>query len=487
MSEESLLTTVSIEGPLSMSLPPKEEFSEWYNEVLRTAEIMDVRYPVKGMYVWHPFGFELKDRVYDELKAGLRSTGHDEAMFPLLIPRTELMKEGEHIADFEKEVFWVDRAGVDELEEPLALRPTSETAIYPMFRLWIRSHTDLPLKVFQVVNTFRYETEHTRPLIRLREITSFKEAHTAHASAGEAEAQVDEALGVYGEFFESIGVPFTVTRRPSWDKFPGAEYTYAFDTLMPNGRTLQIGTVHNLGENFAETFDVTFEDEDGEQRHVHQTCYGISERCVAAVIGVHGDDNGLRLPWSVAPVQVAVVPILFAGSEEEVMEACLDVEERLDEEGIRVELDDSDDRPGEKFFRWELRGAPVRIEIGPRDLESDCAKLVSREGEETAVPLEGVVERVQAVASEYDGRLFDEAAANLEDELVKADTIEGARGIVGRGVAVVGWCGEDGCGKSLEEQLNGDLLGALSDREGSGECIGCGSGARVAAAVARTY
>lgn len=470
-----------------MSLPSKDEFNEWYNEVLRQAEIMDVRYPVKGMYVWHPFGFALRNRVYDDLKGALESRGHEETRFPLLIPRTELMKEAQHVADFEEEVFWVDRAGLDELEEPLALRPTSETAIYPMFELWIRSHADLPLKVYQVVNTFRYETKHTRPLIRLREITSFKEAHTAHESAEAAETQVEEAVEVYREFFSDVGVPFIVTKRPSWDKFPGADYTMAFDTLMPNGRTLQIGTVHNLGTTFAETFDIEYEDREGEQRHVHQTCYGISERCVAAVIGVHGDDNGLRLPWHVAPTQVAIVPILFTDEEEPILDACRDIQRELEEEGVRVELDDSDDNPGSKFYRWEMKGAPVRVEVGPRDLESGTAKVVARDGEERSVPLGEAPDRVLEAAADYRERLESEARDLMDEGRVRVHDMDSARDVVGNGIAVLDWCGGDACGQALEDELDGDLLGAFPEREPDGDCVRCGDGATEVGAVARTY
>ncbi|PTD94915.1 proline--tRNA ligase, partial [archaeon SCG-AAA382B04] len=223
--------------------PSKSNFSEWYNEIIRMAEITDVRYPVKGLYAWFPFGYELKKNVYGLLKDLHLQKNHSEVQFPLLIPRVQLMKEAEHVASFEDEVFWVDRAGQKELDEPLALRPTSETSIYPLAKEWIRAHTDLPLKLFQVVNTFRYETKHTRPLIREREISNFKEAHTFHKSWENAEKQIDEASDIYKSFFDRLGIPYLITKRPEWDKFPGAEYTLAFDTLMPDGKALQIGTI----------------------------------------------------------------------------------------------------------------------------------------------------------------------------------------------------------------------------------------------------
>ncbi|MGZ4929905.1 MAG: proline--tRNA ligase, partial [Halobacteriota archaeon] len=318
------------------------------------AQIMDVRYPIKGCYVWFPFGFELRKRTYNVLRS-LLDPDHHEAYFPLLIPENELLKESEHIKGFEDEVFWVTRGGSTELDIPLALRPTSETAMYPMFSIWVRSHADLPMKLYQLVNTFRYETKHTRPLIRLREITSFLEAHTAHESWADAESQTEVAINRYKEFYDRLGVPYVVSRRPEWDKFPGADYTMAFDTLMPDGKSLQIGTIHHLGTNFAKTFNITYEDRDGGQQYVNQTCYGISERCIAALISVHGDDKGLILPPEVAPTQIVIIPIFKkAADDEALIEACEEVERELSE--YRVVIDLADERPGAKYYKWERQG-----------------------------------------------------------------------------------------------------------------------------------
>ncbi|WP_269849136.1 aminoacyl--tRNA ligase-related protein [Methanosarcina horonobensis] len=262
------------ESEKEAALPPKEDFSDWYNELLWMAEIMDVRYPVKGLYVWYPFGFAIRRNTYNIIREILDNSGHQETLFPLLIPENEFMKEAEHIKGFENEVYWVTHGGKDPLDIPLALRPTSETAIYPMYKIWVRSHADFPLKLYQIVNTFRYETKHTRPLIRLREITSFKEAHTVHATWEDAEAQVKEAVGLYTEIYRRLGVPVLRSRRPDWDKFPGADYTDAIDAMMPDGKTLQIGTVHHLGDNFAKTFDIKYEAPDGEQRYATRPAMG---------------------------------------------------------------------------------------------------------------------------------------------------------------------------------------------------------------------
>ena len=234
-----------------------ENFDEWFHDILENANITDSRYPIKGMAVWMPYGFQIRKHSMNIIKK-LLDKDHEEVLFPMLVPETELAKEGIHVKGFEDEVYWVTKGGQTDLNEHLALRPTSETAIYPMYSLWIRTHIDLPIKMYQIVNTFRYETKHTRPLIRVREITTFKEAHTAHATKEESDEQIQDFIEIYKEFFDDLGLPYLISKRPEWDKFPGADYTMAFDVIMPNGKTLQIGTIHNLGQTFAKTFDITF-------------------------------------------------------------------------------------------------------------------------------------------------------------------------------------------------------------------------------------
>ncbi len=520
----------------------EDNFSEWYNEILKRAEILDVRYPVKGLYVWYPYGLKLRNLIYNTLRS-LMEREHEEVLFPLLIRRDELLKEKEHIKGFEEEVFWVTHGGTTKLDIPLALRPTSETAIYPIFKLWIRSHRDLPIRVYQIVNTFRYETKHTRPLIRVREITSFKEAHTAHASRAEAEEQIKKAIALYRTFFDLLAIPYVITRRPNWDKFPGAEYSIAFDTLMPDGRTMQIATIHLLGESFARTFDIRYETEDGSSRFVNQTCYGISERCVAAVIAVHGDDHGLILPPAVAPIQVVIVPIIFSAAEgkkdtdegtgtgtgtgmsismsmDQVREACINLYEQLKGAGLRVILDDSPERPGAKYYYWEMKGVPLRIELGPRDLDNNSCVFVRRDDpnfRKTKVPLSSVIPEVRRVLDDIQQQLRARARETLlsnihawTDESRDNKEKEGLREGVRGGIISLYLCETENCGKELEDSLGASVLGEVyyggeeSDEEnggdggedgdrdrdssrGRGRCIVCGAhnGRRVF--VAHTY
>ncbi|NLM30430.1 MAG: proline--tRNA ligase [Methanomicrobiales archaeon] len=471
------------------ALPQKEDFSRWYNEILWRAEIMDVRYPVKGLYVWYPHGFAIRKRAYGILR-DLMDREHAETIFPLLIPKTEFMKEATHIKGFEDEVYWVTHGGRNELEVPLALRPTSETAIYPMYSLWIRSHTDLPLKLYQVVNTFRYETKHTRPLIRLREITSFKEAHTVHATREEAAAQVEVALELYQEFYDNLKVPVIVSRRPDWDRFPGADYTIAVDTIMPDGKTLQIGTVHMLGDHFSKTYDITYEDANGEQQYAYQTCYGISERSIAAIISVHGDDKGLVLPPEVAPIQVVVVPIIVGKRRDEVLSAAGELKEELSAAGFIVKVDDRDMRPGAKYYHWEMRGVPLRIEIGPRDIDANTVIAVTRDGEKTKLDRRGVVEGISSVLAGFRTRIRETAKQAMAGRITRAETLEETALAVKDGVAVVHWCGSQECAEKIETEVDASILGTdiRSDlvTVSDGPCVACG-GRGTSTLVARTY
>ncbi len=473
-------------------LKKEDNFSVWYNEILKRAKILDVRYPVKGVYVWYPYGLKLRNLIYGILRT-LMDDEHEEVLFPLLIRRDELLKEKEHIKGFEEEVFWVTHGGTTELDVPLALRPTSETAMYPIFKVWIRSHRDLPIRVYQIVNTFRYETKHTRPLIRLREITSFKEAHTAHASREEAETQINKAIAIYRNFFDQLAVPYVITKRPDWDKFPGAEYTIAFDTLMPDGRTMQIATLHMLGENFAHTFDIRYEAEDGSSRFVNQTCYGISERCVAAVIAIHGDDRGLVLPPRVAPIQVVIVPIIFSSTgdtpSEKVKEACNAIYNELKGAGIRVFLDDSPDRPGAKYYYWEMKGVPLRIELGPRDLTNVSCTFVRRDNfAKRQVPLNTVVQSVNKTLDDIQHCLHARAMQKLKICAINGDTEP--KDAIREGIIALPLCDNESCGKKLEESIGANVLGevlyAAAHRARRNACAICArEGEDVL--VARTY
>ena len=465
-----------------------ENYDEWFHNILEEANITDSRYPIKGMAIWMPYGFQIRKHAMEIIKK-LLDKDHEEVLFPMLIPETELAKEGIHVKGFEDEVYWITKGGQTELNEQLALRPTSETAMYPMYALWIRSHIDLPIKYYQIVNTFRYETKHTRPLIRVREITTFKEAHTAHATKEESDEQIQDFIEIYKEFFDDLGIAYLISKRPEWDKFPGADYTMAFDVIMPNGKTLQIGTIHNLGQTFAKTFDIKFEDKDGEHKYVYQTCAGVSDRVIASIISLHGEEKGLRLPPKVSPNQVTIIPILFKKGKEEVLAKCGEIKKQLEAKGLRVNIDDRDIRPGKKFYDWELKGTPVKLELGPRDLENNITIAMRRdEGEKIELTLdETLADNVVDLLDKTSENLHD-SSWNFQDEHVKfANNLDEVGELVEAGnVVKFYWCGDEEIGHEIEEKTGYDILG-IQEEVSEGKCIASGRDAKFTALIAKTY
>ena len=441
-------------------------FSEWFDWVLREAELYDYgRYPVKGLGVWMPYGFKLRKHVIDLIRSLLDSTGHEEILLPLLIPEDLLAKEAEHVRGFEDQVFWVTHGGLEPLEVKLALRPTSETSLTYMESFWVKSYKQLPKKYYQVVSIFRYETRATRAMLRVREVTTFKEAHTLHEDFRDSERQVSEAVGIYSKFFDLLGIPYVVSRRPDWDKFPGAIYTIAFDTLMPDGRALQIGTVHNLGQNFTKVFEVKIQKKDESIDYAWQTSYGISERVIATLICVHGDERGLVLPFKVAPIQVVIVPIP-AGSDEEKKRVFLEaskLSEHLGREGFRVLADlDEEKTPSEKFTYWELKGVPLRIDLGPKELSEGRATIFRRDTmSRLKVPLEKLSEALRELGGEIDKNLSKKAWDSFKTRIAEVkdfDTLEKA--LRERKYLIeVPWCGLKECADIVASKYGLEALG----------------------------
>ena len=398
-------------------IPPKSDFKEWYPFIVEAAELVDKRYPIKGMDVWRPYGWKTMRLIDDITHSEMERTDHGEVNFPLLIPEDLLDKENrlvsllktarekgvdpselrmdEEAGGFAKEVYWIRHAGETELDVPMFLRPTSETAMYTMFPLWIRSHADLPLKTYQIVNTFRYETKQTRSFIRVREIHFF-EAHTAHVDEADATRQIEEDLGIVENLMNELNLPVLITKRPVWDTFPGAWYTIAIDVIMPDGRTLQVASCHHYRDQWARAFDVKYEDESGNQQYVHQTTYGMSERLLGAIVASHGDDKGLVMPPSVAPIQVVVIPIISKGDSSDVISESERITNELKSSGIRAKLDSRDIRPGQKYYDWEIKGVPLRIEIGPRDLASNSVMCARRTGGKKSQSVNDLVETVRS-------------------------------------------------------------------------------------------
>ncbi len=469
-----------------------KDFSEWYSEILAKAEVYDYRYPVKGCGIWRPYGFRVRALAIAALRRFLDETGHQEILLPLLIPEDFLEKEAQHVKGFSDQVYWVTHGGHSPLEVKLALRPTSETSFTPMLAYWVKSHADLPLVTYQIVSTFRYETKATRPLIRVREISTFKEAHTAHASLKDAERQVGVSIEVYKRFFDHLCLPYLISKRPDWDKFAGANYTIAFDTIMPDGRTLQIGSTHLLGQNFSKSFNVTFENADGKQEYFWQTSYGISERAIAALFGVHGDDNGLALPPEIAPMQIVVIPIPYKEKEKQVEEAAQSLTQELQSAGFRIHLDERAEKtPGSKYSDWEIRGVPIRIELGPRDLAQDSVTVVRRDtGERSSVKRSEMQHSLHQTLQNVGENLRQRAWDWLNEHVVDASTMEAAKKAVRdqKSVVVIPWCGSAECGQKAETEIDARTLGTpVGDSVAKGNCIVCGKKASALLRMARAY
>jgi len=463
-----------------------EDFNEWYNEIVELAELCDKRYPIKGMNVWKPYGWTLMSHVDQLIRKEMIKTDHMEVNFPLLIPESSFKKEEEHIEGFGSEVYWITHAGLNKLEERWLLRPTSETAMYPMFSLWVRSHADLPLKTYQIVNTFRYETKQTRAFIRVREIHFF-EAHTCHVDFKDAENQIKEDKNIAKRLFDDLCLPFIFGKRPDWDKFAGADYTISLDVLMPSMRTLQLGSIHQYKDNFSKPYEIKYETETGDHKYCHQTTYGMSERILGALIGIHGDNKGLVMPPVVAPTQIVIIPIIFKGKEKPVMDATKNLYEKLKNQGFRVINDTREINPGNKYYDWELKGVPLRIEIGPKDVEKNQITLVRRDtSEKESVENKNSLEKIKKSLENISKNLYNKAKRILDENLHRVETIEKAKNL--KGIVELPWCGTKDCALEIEEILDKNTLGEpVENKKSNKKCPICCKEAKTWMRYAKTY
>jgi prolyl-tRNA synthetase len=460
------------------TFPDKDtKFIDWYLEVLEAAELTDKRYPVKGMNVWTPYGFRARRQLDAIMIREIERTGSLPVEFPTLIPQTEFQKEKDHIKGFDAQVYWVTRGGASELDIPLVLRPTSETAMYPVFALWVRSHKDLPLNVYQIVNTFRYETKTTRPFLRVREIHFFEE-HTCQVDEAAAAERVRSNLAAFEQMARAFVLPFVAVRRPEWDKFPGAFYSVALDIPVGGAQTLQIGTTHHYRQNFSVPYGIQYESPDGSAKHVHQTTFGLSERLVGAVVSVHGDAKGVVFPSSLAPYQVVIVPIVSGSGAEAVGAYAAELVTRLRALGLRVHLDASDERPGAKYYRWETHGVPLRVEVGRREADQKTVTLADRLGLKRTIGPTDVDQGIVAALADFDERLGAKAKQAFAASFTVARSLDELRGSTT--VRILAWCGAEACGHKVEEAIGGALLGTPEGRlpidPGTpGGCVGCGA------------
>jgi prolyl-tRNA synthetase len=469
-----------------------EDFSEWYTEVVLKSEMADYA-PIKGCMILREHSYAIWEKIQEVFNKKIKATGHNNVYFPLFIPESYLKKEGEHFEGFVPEVAWISQGGNTELEERLAIRPTSETIMYATFSKWIRSWRDLPLKINQWCNIVRWETKATKPFLRTREFL-WQEGHTAHATAAEGEAEVMYALGEYRDLVERyLAIPVLVGKKSDSEKFAGALYTTCMEAMMPDGKALQMGTSHNLGQNFAKVFDITFIGEDEQKHEVWQTSWGITTRLIGAVIMVHGDDKGLVLPPRVAPIQVVIVPIPFRGAEPETIAAkAKEYFTLLKQKGFTVVLDDRGEyTPGWKFNHWELKGVPVRIEIGPRDLKQQQVVMVRRDtGQKTAIKEADVVDATEKLLEEIQHNLYAKARVDLENKITTVQTYQQfqetlkAKG----GFMKAPWCGKATCEAKIKDDTGATIRVIPFEKEPpTSPCVVCGEKAEEMVYFARSY
>ncbi|NHN28344.1 proline--tRNA ligase [Paenibacillus agricola] len=434
--------------------PQSEDFSKWYLDVIKKADLMSYA-PVRGCIVFKPDSYEIWENIQKELDIRFKETGHRNAYFPLFIPESFLQKEKDHIEGFNPELPWVTEAGGEKLEERLAIRPTSETMIGHMYAQWINSYRDLPLLINQWANVVRWE-KRTQPFLRTTEFL-WQEGHTAHEDEADARRETMQMLEIYKEFAENIlAMPVILGQKTPSEKFAGAVDTFSLEAMMKDGKAVQAGTSHYLGTNFAVAFDIKYLDRENQHQFCHTTSWGVSTRLIGALIMVHGDDRGLVLPPKVAPTQLIMIPIGPPKSRELVIGRVDELHKLLKQAGVRVKVDDrADQSPGWKFNEYEMRGVPIRLELGPRDMENGQVVLVSRvSGEKKVVAQENLVEEVQNMLAEIHQQMFDKAKQFRDDNFTAVDTLDEFKLFLEqkRGFALAGWCGSDACEAQVKEE-----------------------------------
>jgi len=475
-----------------LTVKKSEDFSEWYTQVILKSELADYA-PVKGCMIMREHSYAIWEKIQEIFNQKIKATGHKNVYFPLFIPESFLKKEAEHFTGFTPEVAWVTMGGDTPLEERLALRPTSETIICATFAKWIRSWRDLPVKINQWCNIIRWDTKGTKLFLRTREFL-WQEGHTAHATEEEADQETMQILNEYKDVMENhLAIPVLTGKKSEKEKFPGAVYTTALEAIMPDGKALQMGTSHQLGQNFSKAFKIKFLDQNEKECYVWQTSWGFTTRMIGALVMIHGDDKGVIVPPKVAPVQVVVVPIPYKDADSELILAkAREVYDKLQQDGLRVVLDDrSEYTPGWKFNEWELKGVPIRIEIGPRDVKQGQVTVARRDTfQKTAIKQEDVVDTAKKLLEEIQASLFTRAKKLLEDSITTVQTYSEFKKVLRSkgGFIRASWCGNSACEEKIKEETGATIrVVPFGEEKAYVKCVYCGEPAKEVAYFARAY
>jgi len=475
---------------VGITVSKNDNFSEWYTQVIIKAELADYA-PVKGLIVLRPDGYSIWESIKESLDSKLKETGHRNGFLPVLIPESLLAKEKEHFEGLNPEVFWVTHSGNSELGDRLALRPTSETLAYSLFSKWIRSWRDLPLKINFWNTALRAEIKGTKPFLRTSEFL-WQEGHTVHATKDEAEKEVADILELYKKTIEEeLAVPVITGKKSEKDKFVGAVETNTLESLMPDGKALQMGTSHFLGENFSKPFDVKYLDENNTETFAWQTSWGVSWRLIGGMVMTHGDDKGLVLPPKIAPIQVVIIPIYYSNEDKEkVMQSASNVKDELSRKNIRVHLDDREQlTPGFKFNDWEMKGIPIRIEIGPKDIAKN-QKVLARRHNRTKISLDidGFTEKTISELKNIQKEMFDAAKKILDERVVRVSEYQQFKKELENGIMNdCSWCGNQTCEDKIKEETGADLRVIPSDNTKAETCIYCKNSGITNVLFARGY
>jgi len=474
-----------------ITVKKSENFSEWYTQAIIKSGLADYG-PVQGTIALKEYSFQIWEIIQGIFNGMIKKTGHKNVYFPLLIPESLLKKEEEHFKGFVPEVFWVTQAGDRKLGERLAIRPTSETIIYYFYSKWIRSWRDLPVLLNQWCNVARAEIKSTKPFIRTSEFL-WQEGHTAHATKEEADKEVMMILKFYQELIENyLAIPVIVGKKSEREKFAGALYTTTLEALMPDGKALQMATSHNLGQNFSKAFDIKFVDKDGKEKYVWQTCWGISTRLIGAVVMVHGDDKGLILPPKIAPYQIVIVPIYYKKKEKKtVLAKSKKVIEKLEKNGIRAIIDDREEyTPGWKFNEWELKGVPLRIEIGPRDVKEKQVVIARRDNfQKLVIKEKELKEKISELLEDIQKILFKKAKAFLKERIAVVKDYEEFKKALKEGKFIKAcWCGSNDCEDKIKLETGATIRVIPFKKERVfSNCIYCNKEAKEVVYFAKAY
>jgi len=475
---------------IGITVSKSENFSEWYTQVVIKAELADYA-PVKGLIVLRPDGYSIWESIKESLDKKLKETGHRNGFLPELIPESLLAKEKEHFEGFNPEVFWVTHSGNSEIGDRLALRPTSETLAYSLFSKWIRSWRDLPLKINFWNSALRAEIKGTKPFLRTSEFL-WQEGHTVHATKDEAEKEVADILELYKKTIEEeLAVPVVTGKKSEKDKFVGAVYTNTLESLMPDGKALQMGTSHFLGQNFSKPFDVKYLDENNTEIFAWQTSWGVSWRLIGGMIMTHGDDKGLVLPPKVSPIQVIIIPIYHSKEDKEnVLQKACQIKDSLSNNDIRIHLDDREQlTPGFKFNDWEMKGIPIRIEIGPKDIAKNQIVLARRHNQtKISLDIDGLTEKTLSELKNIQKEMFDAAKKILDERVVRVSEYQQFKKELENGKMIdCSWCGNQTCEDKIKEETGADLRVIPSGNTKAETCIYCKNSGTTNVLFARGY